>query len=459
MKKTFLIMLSLFGANLFAQEHFAGLNTSSRVGILTAGMNPAELVNISNKFEVNVLGMSLNVANNKIGFSDLTSDKNIEDLIFVGSDPVNMRFDAEVYGPGISIKHKSWAFGLVTKTNGHLDIVDVDTKLGDAISNSGLNTLLSTTTINNNNNQRINGTTWGEVDFLLAKTLFDTPKHKINGGITLKLLFPGSYANIGADQFSGTIVQTGGQGYLTNTLANVNFSYSGSLANSFSNFDDYSKSVFGSLNGFGGDVGINYQWKDENAANDAINKDKANKNKYKLNAGIALRNLGGMTFKDSNNQSTNYVLEIQGAESLNLNQFENVDSLQEVETILINSGYLTKTTGTKDFKVSLPTTLSLYADVKIIPILYVSGYLQQRLSDDHKNDQITVQNVFTVTPRVNLGLFEAYVPFSNSDISGFNTGFGFRVGGFYLGSGSIVTALLNDSKQADIYTGFRWAFL
>lgn len=86
----------------------------------------------------------------------------------------------------------------------------------------------------------------------------------------------------------------------------------------FLNFDDYSKSVYGSLNGFGADVGINYQWKDENAANDAINKDKANKNKYKLNAGIALRNLGGMTFKDSNNESTNYVLEIQGAESLNL---------------------------------------------------------------------------------------------------------------------------------------------
>ena len=81
MKKNFLIMLSLFGASLFAREHFAGLNTSSRVGILTAGMNPAELANISNKFEVNVLGISLNVANNKIGFSDLTSDKNIEDLL------------------------------------------------------------------------------------------------------------------------------------------------------------------------------------------------------------------------------------------------------------------------------------------------------------------------------------------------------------------------------------------
>lgn len=459
MKKIFLIAIAFTGAISWAQEHFASLNTSSRVGLLTADMNPAELANSSNKFEVNVIGMSFNAANNKIGFSDLTSDQDIENLLFVGSDPVNARFDAQIIGPGLSIKYKSWAFGLSTKANGRLDIVDVDTKLGDAISNSGLNTLLSTTTISNNYNQRINGTTWGEVNLLLAKTLFDNAQHKINGGVTFKLLFPGSYANLGADKFTGTITQVGGQGYLTNTLATVNFSYSGSLANSFSNFDDYSKSIYGGLNGLAGDIGINYQWKDQKTADDAINNNKSNKNKYKINAGLAVRNLGSMTFKDDNNQSTNYVLEIQGAESLNLNQFENVDSLQEVETILLNSGYLTKTTGKKDFKVNLPTTLSLYADFKIIPILYVSGYLQQRLGDDNKNDQITVQNVFTVTPRVNIGLFEAYVPFSNSDISGFNTGIGFRVGGFYLGSGSVITALLNESKQGDIYTGFRWAFL
>ena len=125
----------------------------------------------------------------------------------------------------------------------------------------------------------------------------------------------------------------------------------------------------------------------------------------------------------------------------------------------MNSGYLTKETSNKDFKVNLPTTITLYADLKIIPTLYVSGYLQQKMNDDNENDQITVQNIFTVTPRINLGFFEAYIPFSNSEISGFNTGVGFRLGGFYLGSGSILTALINDSKQADVYTGFRWAFL
>ena len=457
MRKRIVFALFLISTAAVSQEHFAGLNTSSRVGILTAGMNPAELANMSNTFEINAIGFSFNIANNKIGFSDLTSDANIADLIFVGSEPVNMRIDAEMYGPGLAMKYKNWAFGFVTKANGKLDVVDVDTQLGDAINNPG-NSILSLSVINADYNQRIIGTTWGELDFFVAKTLLNTLNHKINGGVTLKLLFPGSYANMGADVFNGVVVQTPGQASLTNTQASLNFSYSGSLANSFSNFDDYTKSIFGGLNGFAGDIGINYQWKDQQALDTALTKNKTDKNKYKLNAGLSVRNIGAMTFKDDNNNSTNYTLSIQGAESLNLNLFENVDSLKDVENILINSGYLTKESSNRDFKVSLPTTLTLYADVKIIPTLFVSGYLQQKLKDDNENDQITVQNIFTVTPRINLGFFETYVPISNSEISGFNTGLGVRLGGFYLGSGSAITALINDSKQADIYTGFRWAF-
>lgn len=422
-------------------------------------MNPAELANVSNKFEINAIGFSFNITNNKIGFSDITSDKNLEDLIFVGDEPVNMRIDGEIYGPGLAIKYQKWAFGLSTKANAKLDVVDVDARLGEAINNPGLSSIISSTFLNNGYNQRVSGTTWGEVNLYAARTLFDNGKHKINGGVTLKLLFPGSYANLGADKFTGTIVQTVGQASLTDTNAMVNFSYSGSLADSFSNFDDYTKSIFGGLNGFAGDVGFNYQLRDTEALDDAINSNKNNKNTYKLNAGISIRNMGSMTFKDENNNSTNYSLVIEGTESLNLNQFENVDSLQEIETILLNSGYLTKESSSKDFKVKLPTILTLYADVKIIPSLFVSGYLQQKMNDDNDNDQITAQNVFTVTPRFNLGFFEAYMPFSNSEISGFTTGIGFRVGGFYLGSGSIITALTSDSKQADVYTGFRWGFL
>ena len=97
--------------------------------------------------------------------------------------------------------------------------------------------------------------------------------------------------------------------------------------------------------------------------------------------------------------------------------------------------------------------------MKVIPLLSVSAFLQQKMKDNNDNVQITAQNIFTLTPRVYLGSFEAYLPISNSDVSGFNTGIGFQYSGFYLGSGSIITALINDSKQADLYMGFRWGFL
>lgn len=449
MKKLLALVLLLTITAAYSQEHFTGLTTSSRAGILSAGYNPAELANISNKFEVNIIGASVNVSNNKIGFSDLTSDTDIEEMIFVGDDPVNMRFDVEVFGPGLAMKYKRWAFGLSSKANGKLTIVDVDTGLGDAVANAGLNSFFGSSTISNDYNQRVIGTTWGEIDLTAANTFYESGVHKVSGGVTLRLLFPGSYANLGADSFTGTIVQSAGQGYLTNTHANLNFSYSGTLANSFSNFDDYAKSVFGGLNGLASDIGINYQWKDG----------KSDKGDYRLNAGFAIRNVGSMTFKDENNNNSNYVLDIQGTESLNLNQFENVDSLQEVETILLNSGYLTKTSSNKDFKVKLPTTFSVYADFKIIPLLSVSAYLQQKMEDDSDNDQITAANIFTFTPRLHVGSFEAYLPLTSSEISGFTTGIGIQFKGFYLGSGSIITALLNDSKQADAYMGFRWGFL
>jgi hypothetical protein len=50
-----------------------------------------------------------------------------------------------------------------------------------------------------------------------------------------------------------------------------------------------------------------------------------------------------MTFKDANNASNNYALNIPPSSTnglgLNLNEFQNVNSLEEAETILLNSGF------------------------------------------------------------------------------------------------------------------------
>jgi hypothetical protein len=65
----------------------------------------------------------------------------------------------------------------------------------------------------------------------------------------------------------------------------------------------------------------------------------------------------------------------------------------------------------------------------------------------------------TITPRINIGPFEAFIPLNTNELSGTNTGLGFRLGGFYIGSNSAVSAVLANTKQIDFYTGFRFGFL
>lgn len=441
MKKIILSITMLIGVSNFAQEHFSGINTSKRIGLLNAAINPAELTNLNGKFEVNVFAFSTNISNNKVTFNELLEGENVEDKFFTGNEPANMRLDVAINGPGFGMKYKKWGFALTSTANIKANAIDVDVNFGNALSNS----FISSAQINTNNNQRLNAVSWGEIGLGAARNIIEIGEHKLSAGATFKLLFPGSYMNVGVDNLNGNISNLGGNIELTNASANLNISYSGSLANNYKDSSNYSELFAGGLNGFGVDIGVNYLWKE------------ADKDNYKLNAGLSVRNIGAMKFSSENNVSNNYNLDIQGFESLNLNQFDGSESVVEIEQILIDSGYLTKTSSTSDFKIKLPTVINAYVDYQVFNKWYVSGYMQQKVSDDSQNDFTTIQNIVTLTPRFSGKNYEIYMPISNNEVSKFTTGFGFRLGGFFMGSGSIVTALLNDSTQADLYLGFRFA--
>jgi hypothetical protein len=446
MKNLLLFPILLLTFNGFSQDHFSGITTSKRVGILNVGMNPSELANLNNHFEVQLFSSSINVSNNKIGFSDIINGNNLENIIFKGTEPVNFNVDTEFLGPGFAIKLLNWGFAITSKGHIKANIVDVDPNLGSALTNSALNAIGSSAIISSDKNQRINGTAWGEIGFSAAHKIFETKKHKINAGITLKLLFPGAFANIGADKFNGTITDNLGNLQLTNANANLNIAYTGSLGNEFTNTSDYTKSVFGNLQGLATDIGVDYQL-------------LGSGNNYKLKIGAALKNIGSMTFKSASNYSNNYTLAIQGSQQLNLNQFQNANGVEDIEQILLNSGFLNKAPQNSDFKVQLPTVFNLYADIKIIPKVSLTLFTQQKIKSNGGNDQITSQNIISATPRFSIGLFETYIPVASNEVSGTTAGIGFRLGGFFLGSNSVLTALTSDGKQADFYTGFRFGFL
>lgn len=447
MKRSLLFIAALFCSGSYAQEHYAGINTSKRVGILNATVNPAELANLSSDHEIHAFSFSANVATNKLTFGDIVSGDNFESLIFEGNEPTNLRADVDILGPSFALKVDKWAFGITSSAKIRANMVDVNVDLANAVTNSGIEALFGTYDISTGYNQRATATSWGEIGLSAARELFDDEEHRFTGGATFKLLFPGSYANMAASEFQGTIVNAAGNVNLTDASAMVNVAYSGSLAGDYNDNSNFTQFFAGGLNGFAADLGINYQWKDMEDGG------------YRLNAGISVRNLGSMTFKDDNNVNRAYELNVAQGEFFNLNQFENAESLQEIEEILLaNPQYFDARTPERDFRVTLPTVFSVYADVKLHNNWHATGFVQQKVNEDNDNQQIAIQNLVTLTPRYTTNFFEAFAPLSHNEISGFTAGLGVRVGGFFIGSGSVLSAIVSDTEQADAYIGFRYGF-
>lgn len=457
MKKLTCLVLFLVAQLVQAQEHFAGISTSKRVGIINLTINPSELANLNNHFEIQLLSSSMNVANNKVGFNDLLDDTNTENLLLSGTKPINFNFSNEIMGPGVAVRLLKWRFAVTSKVNIKAGVLNVNPVLASYLTGSDTQVLpIGGDVINYFSNQRFNGTMWGEVGFAVARKVWENEKGLLNAGINLKMLFPGAYANMGIGNFNGTVTNNNaGDLVLKDTDANVNFAYSGSLAQEFTNSQQYTNSLFGNLDGLTADIGVDYQLKKGNS--------------YKLKVGASIMNLGGMTYNDNNNNSSDYKLKISGDQSLVLNFFDGIDDIPAIKQHLIDLAALpagdpnkiefTEITSNKDFRVSLPTTLNLYADVHLISKLNVTLFTQQKLNSNSGNNQITAQTIYSVTPRFGIGFFEAYLPLSTNDVSGTNAGLGFRLGGFFMGSNSILSSISSNAKQADVNFGFRFAIL
>jgi hypothetical protein len=79
---------------------------------------------------------------------------------------------------------KLLGWGFANKFKGHIKAnIDVDPNLGDAFSNSVLNSIGSSSIISNNYNQRVNTTSWGEIVFS-SPSAFENENSSLNGGLT-----------------------------------------------------------------------------------------------------------------------------------------------------------------------------------------------------------------------------------------------------------------------------------
>ncbi len=443
MKNNIILLFSLFTITVtYSQDEFLGMASSPRGGSIAADINPSELSNMYHKYEVGLFAVSANFANDRMKINDFSSDNNTQLILdlFKGDHTTNARFGASVRYPSFAMKFNKWGVGFSTQSHVRGALFDTSYQTGDFnLKSSNGNAAILSGTVKTNGNSRISVASWSEMNFSVSRTLFENEGHKFNGGLALKLLFPATYINMSIDQFTGTAEynsanETVALSGITNT--NLNIDYTG----------ENSPKIFGGMNGFGTDIGFNYQLKDSTEF-------------HKLNVGVAFKNIGSMTYKseDGTESFNSYNLNTQ-TNKLDFDKLgDNSDNLTDVQEELILQGVATQKSKATSRKVSLPTSFVLNVDYKIVPRFHVSAFVQQKFKDPAVDYVIPIQNVYALTPRYATKYFDVYSTWASYELSGLTGGLGFRVGGFYIGSRSLFTGLAS-GKQVDVNIGLRLAF-
>ena len=444
MKKVLILsfLLTISSGVLVAQQNYFGVQNSNRKGMINAMMNPAEINNLTKKVEVSLFSFNVGLDNNTLSLQDIIDDPDVFENIFDDIDkPVNLRSDVSILGPALGLRFKQWSFGLTTEVKAKADIINFNPDLGSSIvDNSNGND--NQTIINIPQNQRINAVGWMEVGFLAGRKILDTDFHTLSVGANFKLLFPGSYANLGIDKFQATIIDSQDETTITNAQGSLNFSYDERWENEDgNNIEDNLWRDF-SPGGLGVDLGVNYMLKKDD--------------KPFLNAGLTIKNLGSMGM-GSNQQQRNYTVNIPENEYFRIDNLDgNIDEINEQ---LVASGYFTINNNDSDVRVNLPRTLATYVEFSPVKSFQISLYAQKRISDENINTNLSAADLIVLTPRLVLGKFEMYSPWMKHQVSNLTGGLGFQYGGFFIGSHSIITGLMqNNSRRADIHMGLSWGF-
>lgn len=437
---TFILGIGIFSQT-FAQQGFVGIQNTSRRSLLHVGMNPAEINSLHKKFELNLFAVSATVNNDVLYFSDFFGEEDMVDLAFSRADgPVNIRTEVNIMGPSFGFRAGKWGFGLSTQAFVRTDVVDLDANLGKSFTTDTDGASFVESTINLPYNQRINVAGWMEMGLVAGREIFNNDVHRVSFGTGLRFLIPSTYVNAGINGLNGTL-RIDDNGYsLTNATGQLNVNYSrDALDEGFEGFNLNTLSL-GNISGVAVDLGLTHEWR--------------KKDIVKATSGLSLKGLGSLDFGPSQINHT-YSMNVPAGQFFNLDELEG--DLEEIEDQLLASGYFSRISA-GSYKPQLPRLLTAYTDLRLTKVLYLSVFGQYNLGDANNNSQITAQNIFALTPRLKLGGLEIYSPWINSETAGLSGGLGLRVAGFFVGSNSVLTGYLGETKQADVHVGWSMGF-
>ena len=196
-----LLSMSIFSAA--QSQDFSGYRTGNYTGVNSLFFNPANIADSRYRFDFNLFSVGASVANDKAtftlkNFSNTFETDSIINKIFKGNAGRSNGFaSTEVHGPSLMFNTgKKMAIGLSTRARVMANIINLDGKLVDKISNDFTIDPSLPYTISSGENMRINANAWTEYGLTIARVISDKGKHFFKAGANLKYLVGAGTADV-----------------------------------------------------------------------------------------------------------------------------------------------------------------------------------------------------------------------------------------------------------------------
>ncbi|WP_103068005.1 OmpA family protein [Aquimarina sediminis] len=438
------LLLSIVPAT---SQSFIGLLTDNYNGVHGVINNPANIADSRLKLDVNLIGVSGFAGNDYYGvnFNDLIKDDYDfeDDARTFPKDKNNIIGNIDALGPSvmISINRKN-AIALFSRVRAFYSVSEINGRtiesLVDGFDGSEVFTI-------DEGDMLASSNAWSEFGITYAHVLMDKEQHFLKGGVTLKYLqgLGNAYAfgkdiSLSYNSLSSVPLNT------VTTQGEVAYGYSENLEDDLDEIEVVSGAI-----GIGADLGFVYEWRPDHKDYTSIDS-KGNPytpkdiNKYKLKFGVSLTDLGSISYDDSVEERYDIT------NTLDEDTFESIDDINDLENF-----YTVLDPGDAE-KAVLPTALHVNADWSINQKFYLNLNTDLSLTAKDKINTSRIANTVSLTPRFETKWFSFYSPLSIVQHSGFQWGAGLRAGPLYVGSGSILSALVSDEiKALDAYVGLK----
>ena len=439
MKNKILFAIAFFSicyAN--AQSYFGYLN-DNYAGVHSVINNPANIVDTRYRADINLFSFSGLLTNDYYGakFGDLLkSDYDFErDGKQYPSDANNFLINADILGPSFMFNlNKKSSLAIFTRARSITHLSNISGKaLNDIQEDIDENYQV------NNQNFSIAANAWGEFGVSYARILMDKGEHFLKGGLSAKYLYGAFTGYAKANNLNIAYNYTGDPA--TSTTSSSGNLEAGNIT-SLDNFDDPTENT-GS--GFGADLGFTYEYRPDHQKYKYTNKEGGTsyhkeQNKYKFKIGVSITDIGAINYKDAivsvYNVNTTYT-----------------DAQYDADPSFDN--LYTKISESKSVRFKLPTAIHLNADWRMNKRFYLNLNTDfSAVAAEDKNSSYINNNV-SLTPRYEVKWLSLYAPISYLEYSGLQAGFGFRVGPLFIGSGSIISAMLSETQALDAHLGLK----